>query len=392
MRKDFVCICFSLGVAFLIQTMLLVAVPLAALALGATPLMLGLLVSVPYILPLFLAIPCGSLVARWGSRRALQVGAVGMVLGTGLLAGLPGFNGLIIGQLVIGLAQLLMILSAQTTITYFGKGERLEHYFGWYTTFLSVGQMLGPLAGGWIIDYQDSPSIALAASFVVAFFTLSAFFMGSGGSRGELPVVQHPSQPGYMAQLDLLKNTPGVQLSVVVSVAAMLALGAHGSFLPVYLDSLAFSATTIGVLVSLRAVASMAIRPFTSYTVRLLRGRYSAMSVSLLCMALGLIFTGFADSFYVLCLFSVLVGVGVGVSQPLSMVVIAESVPGSRRPHALATRLMANRAMQFLAPLLMGFIAQFSGFIMAYLACGVLILLHLTAFWLPARQSVHDEP
>ena len=89
MNKAFACICLSLGSAFVVQTMLLVAVPLEAIALGATPLMLGLIVSAPYVLPLLLALPFGSLVARLGSPRTLQIGAVAMVIGAGLLAVQP---------------------------------------------------------------------------------------------------------------------------------------------------------------------------------------------------------------------------------------------------------------------------------------------------------------
>ncbi|BBI54168.1 hypothetical protein HORIV_65890 [Vreelandella olivaria] len=53
MNKAFACICLSLGTAFVVQTMLLVAVPLAAIELGATPLMLGLIVSAPMYYPCF---------------------------------------------------------------------------------------------------------------------------------------------------------------------------------------------------------------------------------------------------------------------------------------------------------------------------------------------------
>lgn len=90
----------------------------------------------------------------------------------------------------------------------------------------------------------------------------------------------------------------------------MLALGAHGSYFPVYLESLALSGTTIGLLVSLRALASMAIRPFTSTIVGLLRGRYATMSLTLLFMALGLMLVGVTGNVYWLCLFSILVGLG----------------------------------------------------------------------------------
>ncbi|MDQ7729652.1 MFS transporter [Halomonas sp. SpR8] len=379
MNKAFACICLSLGTAFVVQTMLLVAVPLAAIELGATPLMLGLIVSAPYVLPLLLALPFGSLVARLGSPRTLQLGAMAMVIGAGLLAVVPGFKGLIAGQLVIGLAQLLMIISAQTAITYLGQGTALEKYFGWYTTYLSIGQMVGPLLGGWIIDYRGGPGAAFYGAFIASFVALVSFFMvNQRASSGDQQGVGFLVSVGQ--QWQLLKTSQGVKLSLIISLAAMLALGAHGSYFPVYLESLALSGTTIGLLVSLRALASMAVRPFTSTIVSLLHGRYATMSLTLLFMALGLMLVGVTGNVYWLCLFSILVGLGVGLSQPLSMVVIAESVPERQRAHALAVRLMANRAMQFAAPLLLGILTQLGGFTLAYFACGVLLLMHWLLF------------
>lgn len=385
MNKAFTCICLSLGTAFVVQTMLLVAVPLAAIELGATPLTLGLIVSAPYILPLLLALPFGSLVARLGSPRTLQLGAVAMVAGAGLLAVMPGFEGLIAGQLVIGLAQLLMIISAQTAITYLGQGTVLEKYFGWYTTYLSIGQMVGPLLAGWIIDHRGGPDAAFYGAFVASFVTLVSFFMANQRtSSGDQQSVGFLISVGQ--QWQLLKTSQGVKLSLIISLAAMLALGAHGSYFPVYLESLALSGTTIGLLVSLRALASMAVRPFTSAIVSLLHGRYATMSLTLLFMALGLMLVGVTGNVYWLCIFSILVGLGVGLSQPLSMVVIAESVPERQRAHALAVRLMANRAMQVAAPLLLGIVTQLGGFTLAYFACGILLLLHWLLFQCLRKQ------
>ncbi|ASK21462.1 MFS transporter [Halomonas sp. N3-2A] len=387
MNKEFACICLSLGTAFVVQTMLLVAVPLAAIELGATPLILGLIVSAPYILPLLLALPFGSLVARLGSPRTLQLGAAAMVIGAGLLVVIPGFQGLIAGQLVIGLAQLLMIISAQTAITYLGQGTTLEKYFGWYTTYLSIGQMLGPLLAGWIIDHRGGPGAAFYGAFIASLVTLVSLLMSNQRALAN----KQPSI-SFLTSVDqqwhLLKTSLGVKLSLIISLAAMLALGAHGSYFPVYLESLALSGTTIGLLVSLRAFASMAVRPFTSAIVGLLHGRYATMSLTLVFMALGLMLVGMTGNIYWLCLFSVFVGLGVGLSQPLSMVVIAESVPEHQRAHALAVRLMANRAMQFAAPLLLGLVTQLSGFTVAYFACGVLLLLHLAVFqWLKRQHQ-----
>lgn len=86
---------------------------------------------------------------------------------------------------------------------------------------------------------------------------LSGFFLTGSARVGQST---EKSLLGYRAQARLLRTNPGVKISIALTVAVMFALGAHGSFLPVYLESLAVSATTIGALVSLRALCAMAIR------------------------------------------------------------------------------------------------------------------------------------
>ncbi|MBQ0813415.1 MAG: MFS transporter, partial [Marinobacter sp.] len=131
--------------------MLLVTVPVYGLELGASPLMLGVILSSQYLLPFLLAIPLGGVVARHGGRITLVAGAFVMTAGLLLMQVLPGYYGLIGGQLLIGLAHLQMVLSAQTIISSLATGPKLESYFGWYATWLSGGQVVGPLlAGGWI--------------------------------------------------------------------------------------------------------------------------------------------------------------------------------------------------------------------------------------------------
>jgi hypothetical protein len=76
------------------------------------------------------------------------------------------------------------------------------------------------------------------------------------------------------------------------------------------------------------------------------------------------------------------------------MVVLAESVDKVQRAGALGMRLMANRAIQFLAPLSFGVVLELGGFLVSFaLSAAVVMLiaavLHRFGFGAAARSGDH---
>ncbi|MGK0523141.1 MAG: MFS family permease [Pseudomonadales bacterium] len=351
--------------------MLLVTVPVYGLELGASPLMLGVILSSQYLLPFLLAIPLGGVVARHGGRITLLAGAFVMTAGLLLMQVLPGYYGLIGGQLLIGLAHLQMVLSAQTIISSLATGPKLESYFGWYATWLSGGQVVGPLlAGGWIHWAGGVDNLFLVMAGIALLGGLCGMAL-TGDATSGMPVTR--KQTGFRAQALLMRHNTGVQVSIAITVAGMFALGVYGSYLPVYLDSLEMSAVMIGALVSLRSGVSMVIRPFIPRIIHTVGGREKATILALCTVSVGLACMGFSGNAPVIALLSILVGLGGGLTQPLSMVVLAESVEREQRSGALGMRLMANRAVHFVAPLMFGAILSVSGFGLSFGLSGLFI-------------------
>ncbi|WP_240616663.1 MFS transporter [Marinobacter fuscus] len=372
--RNFFAVCAALTLCFVVYSMLIVAVPVYGLQLGATPLMLGTVLSAQYVLPLLLAIPMGGVVSRYGGRATLIAGAGLMVAGLLFMHLWYGYGGLLVGQLLVGLAHLQMVLAAQTIISNLGTGPRLEKYFGWYATWLSGGQVLGPLMAGALLDRTEFEYIFLVMA-VVALASLLVAWRLTGSARERMAVTRQ--QAGFLAQWRLLQTNTGVQLSVLVTVLGMFALGVYGSYLPAFLESLEVSPVLIGALVSLRAGVSMVIRPFMARMIAMAGGRVEAVKLSLAALAIGIALLGMSGQIVFLGLLTVLVGIGSGLTQPLSMVILAEAVDRQKRAGALAMRLMANRAIHFLAPLLFAFVLQFGGFGLAFGVSGVLIAITL---------------
>lgn len=387
---NFRLICIAMTAAFVAQAMLLVAIPVYALDLDASPLELGAIFAAPAVLPLFFAIPMGGFVTRRGGRLSIIVGALTAAVGVCLILVFPSIIGLLAAQLLIGIAQMQMVLAAQTVVSSLGTCKTLENYFGWYTTWLSGGQVLGPLLAGGLIDLYGT---AEPAFYVMALLSVAGAFLALG-LVGDARQGRSTSRAvsGFRAQGRLLKTCRGVQVSIAVTMAAMFALTAHGSYLPVYLDGLGMEASTIGFLVSLRAIASMLVRPFTSRIISILGGRETTVLVSVAAMTIGLAFTGSVHTVVILGILSALVGIGAGLSQPLSMVLLAESVNSEQRSGALGMRLMGNRAVKLVAPLVFGAVFAAAGFGVAFMVGGVIVgVCGILLFWIVRRLGAVAE-
>ncbi|PAU76933.1 MFS transporter [Halomonas salipaludis] len=364
-------VCIGLTSVFVAQTMLLLAVPLRALELGASPLLVGVILSAPYLLPLVLAIPLGGIVTRVGPQKVFFIGAIGMMIGPWISLATPTFGGLVATQIAIGLAHVVMVIAAQSVVAGLGRGRALERYFGWYTMCLSGGQLIGPLLAGYMIDSLSMGWVFATIGAIPAISLVSSCLFVGNARRGH---TTPRSLLGYRAQASLLRDNIGVQMSIAVTVAVLFALGAHAAFLPVYLEELTFSATLIGVLVSLRALAAMVIRPVMPQIIQALGGRGKTMIASLAAVAMGLMWTGMTGSVAALAFLAILIGLGSGISQPLSMVILAEHVHPEQRSSALGMRLMGNRGAQVLAPLVLGVIAELVGFTLTFLLAGAALL------------------
>ncbi|MEX2542033.1 MAG: MFS transporter [Trueperaceae bacterium] len=350
-------ICGTMAAAFTTHSMVAPLVPLLGFELGASPGLVGVLVSAGALLPLFFAIPTGGVVDRFGPKRPIILGAIGLALAPVAVAMWPSLLALGFSQLFVGLFHLVLVVAAQTYVASLGSGKLHEVNFGWYTTFLSVGQLIGPVLAGFIADSLGFvAAFAAAGAVAVVAVVLSPLIRKSettgGTDRGRLLDLRI---------LTALPRTPGVKVAMVVSASVIFALSIHQAFFPVYLDLLEYPATVIGALISARALASVIIRPFMPRIVSLLTGRSRSFLATLLAAGASLMLTGVSITLTPLALASVLLGIGLGVALPLSMVSIVDHVKHEHRGVALGLRLTGNYAALVVGPLLLGLVAELAG-------------------------------
>ncbi len=347
-------ICVVMAATFATQTMVVTLVPLLGVSLGATPATVGLLVSMGAVLPLFLATLVGVAVDRFGPVRLIVLGSIGIAAAPVLVAVSPSLVTLAVTQALVGLFHLMLVVAAQAYVAGLGSAATHEKNFGWYTTFLSVGQLIGPLTGGFIANSHGFPAAFAAASIIAIVAAALTYLLPRVPSLGLAP---RSTRQVFEALGDVLKSR-GATVAVVVSTCLILVLSAYQAFFPVHLELLGYPASAIGAFIGARALAAILVRPFISRIVSLCSGRKRAFLLALALTGIGLLVAGIAVSTLPLGAASAMLGIGLGLGLPLSMVATVEHVAAGSRGTALGLRLTGNYAALVLGPLLLGVMAE----------------------------------
>jgi MFS family permease len=415
-------LCGAMGLVTVSLSALGTLVPLYAVREGAAASLVGVLVALPNVFPIALALTAGRLVDGGGAGRWLVVGTAGMVLAPLAVTLVTGLAALAVAQVVIGLFHLFATLSSQSFVAGLSNGRSFERNFSWYATSLAAGRMVGPLLAGVAIDLAGF-RVAFAAVTLVALSTVAlavaarraeraeaaaeradaAVASGSGErgpagpssavtadapddegfgvpttfaspapSRGAAAVREAPR--GAAAVREAAAN-PGVQLAVLASSGVFVAIAVRQAFFPIYLQELAYPASTIGALLSLGAFAAVLVRPLMPLVSRAFGGPARTLVVAMGAVAVAIGLLGTVTGLAPLLLLTMLAGFGTGVGMPLSIVTVASHVDPRRRGLALGLRLSANRSAQLLAPVAIGALVGAAGFAVGFAAAGGLLAL-----------------
>ncbi len=333
------------------------AVPLYAVTLGADAITVGLLVALPNVFPVLLALVAGRLVDRMGALRWLLIGSLGMVSAPLLVVAVGGLAPLLVGPLLAGIVIDVAGFREAFAVVVAGLvGTTL------LVALLRRSRPLERLPG----ELPGAPDTASPT-------TSRASATPAPGCTAGLPAPVGP--------VALLTNV-GVQLAVFSSAGVFVAIAVRQAFLPVYLQQLAYSATSIGLMLSLGGLASVLVRPLMPLITRAMGGAARALVLAMAAVALGVGVLGVVDTYAALVALTLLAGVGTGVGLPLSIVTVASHVDRRQRGLALGLRLSLNRAAQLAAPVVIGAVIAASGFAVGFglagVMLGLLMLLALT--------------
>ena len=334
-------------------------VSLYGLYLEASPMMLGVIIGTGSILPMLLASIVGRLSDKMSISLLLTIGMFGSGFSLGLIYLFDNsISVLLIVQLLFGLFQIITVVSSQNLVgTISNEADRSKNYAS-YTLSVSIANFIGPFIVGITIDILSySWTYVILALFAIV---PGIIFLFIPVKSSKLELKEDVAEKSFK---DLLFD-PNLRTVFLTSGVILTGVGLFEFYFPIYTNSLGFSATLIGILVSLNAGAFIISR----LIMRPLQNKYKPEQIIGGCLLLA----GF--TFFILpiikvapllAIVSFMMGLGLGCCQPLSIAMAYEYSPKGHSGEVLGIRLTVNKAVQLSVPLIFGSL-NFLGFFIIF--------------------------
>ena len=325
-------------------------VSLYSLYLQASPIFLGVIIASGSLFPMFLASIVGRLSDRISLNWLLTVGMIGSGLSLTAIYFLEANLWLLLAiQLLFGLFQIITVVSSQNLVGALSAKENRTKNYGAYTLSVSIANFIGPLLVGFIIDWID---------YTLAYLILGLFALTPGILFLFIPI------KGTATEKQLADNSSFLKLLLhkdlrsifITSGVILTAVGLFEFYFPIYANSIGLSASTIGVLVGINALAFIISRLFMNP----LQKRFTPEQIlggCLLIASIAFFLLPFFKAVPILAMISFLMGLGLGCCQPLSIVMAYNASPDGHTGEVLGIRLTVNKAVQFAVPIVFGSIS-----------------------------------
>jgi MFS family permease len=348
-------------VAVLIATTVFGARPLIsyrALSLDATAGEIGLIASSFAVFALVGAIPVGRATDRIGGRPIVVAGALACALACGLLGFAASLPLLAAAQAGLGIGQLMVVVGSQTILTRSGATAGQAGRVGLYTSAASLGHALGPalgtLAAGDALAAGTGTAIFAAGSMLA--LLAAAISLALPSSRPGIEGRRATASTGVRSLLVL----PGMRTAILTSVVVLASVDILIAFLPVYGTERSIPPATIGLIIGALSASQIASR----LVIGRLVGRWGHRIVLVASMAapaavVPVMLLPLAP--VALLATTTVVGLAMGLAQPMSLILVAASSPPTSRGLAMSLRLVGNRLGQLTIPAFVGAVAGASG-------------------------------
>ncbi|MFA9560213.1 MFS transporter [Evansella sp. AB-rgal1] len=156
-----------------------------------------------------------------------------------------------------------------------------------------------------------------------------------------------------------LLKIKGMHQAMLVSMLTLAVREAMTTYFPLYGIEKGFSLTQIGLIIGIQGFAAMIIR--------LLQGKllqaFSVKNILFICLFSSgccLLSLYFFSDILIFSIAALLLGLGLGLTQPLSTVSVVNIAPVAFSAQALGIRLGGNRLSQLVSPLSFGMVAQWA--------------------------------
>ena len=331
------------------------AAPLLALREGYSPAAVGVLLALFAITQIFLALPSGRYADRHGLKRPVGFGVIAAVIGAGAAVAFPVFPVLCLAALLTGGATGSSVIALQRHVGRAANGPlELRKVFGWLSIGPALANFIGPFSAGLLIDHFGPTPGSLpgyrAAFLVLALLPLLGWWLLRGVQ--ELPPII--AAPGSVVPKawDLM-SSPDFRRLMLVNWLLSSCWDVHTFVVPVLGFERGIPASVIGTILGAFAIAAASVRVMLPLIANRTR-EWALLCTAMLITALLFGLYPLMSNAWGMGICSVLLGLALGLVQPMVMSLLHQLTPDERHGEALGLRMMAINASSVVMPVLFG--------------------------------------
>lgn len=376
-------------VVFLLTTAIFAVRPMVsyrALEHGAGVFDLGVITASYALLSLVAAVPLGQRVDRWGEPRFIVAGTALIAATCLALVWITATWALALSQAALGLGQIMSVIGAQALVANTSGPGRQDARFGIFTVLVSLGQLAGPataglLAGGGVGEPVDAQAGTGTTSVFTAAFVLTTLASVAAlvlswrlhvRERAKLTEETRSTPTTSVMAFRRVIRVPSMPQAMIASLTVLSSIDLLTAYLPAYGEAHGLSVETVGFMLSTRAAASLVSRLGMLPLIALL-GRRLLLVISMVLPAVALSLFPFSPGLALQYAAIAVIGLGLGLGQPITISWVASRAPREVRGTALGVRLSGNRLGQAVLPLVVGGLAGATGLVTVFVSLAVML-------------------
>jgi MFS family permease len=338
------------------QGMVVPVIPLLAKDFQVSPGLAAQVITAHLLGRALFLVPSGIIVDRLGTRSAMIFGPIIIAAGTLATAFTPHFSLLLAAQLVIGAGGGLWHLGREIAAVGMVRQERRGRLISSFFGISSVGQTVGPVAGGAIADFLGFRILFHAYTGMALFVLALALAIKEG--QAPPPVQRAPMLSlGKLNKIDPYFRTTFIIL-IFATFAAILRHTTVNSMLPLYVGTeLGKSATQVGGLFGIMGAVTLATIVPAGFISDKLGRKAATVPAAALSAVIFLAFY-FAHDMVSLSIFCAVLGVASGLAMGSMTTSTYDIVPEGARGRYQAIRRGTGEIGSLTGPLVGGVIAN----------------------------------
>jgi MFS family permease len=329
---------------------------------------LGVISAAFALFPIALAVWVGRYIDRGHDAHAAWIGSTLFAAACGGFAFFPSAVALLVCTALLGVGHLFLMAAQQMLCVRAGGPRGLDRVFGNYMVAGAIGQGIGPYIVGWAGGAATLPPTGFL--FMVAFGAGVATALISFAIRPQ-PLTPHHHEGSAVLPLKSLLGVPGLNAVILAGIFIVTAQDLIVIYLPILGAERAIDVNVIGVLLTVRAIASMVSRVFYARMVTA-TGRYPLMVGSTLIGGLAFAALAAPLPLWAMYLAMAVMGFAIGIATTLSVTTVVDRTPPAARGTANSLRIMGNRLGQVSLPFGAGLVAAATG------VAGILVMIALS--------------